>query len=239
MKKLFDATAVEYCKFELHKDVWGDAITIINARFKEPIPRVVFIKSVGKNNFNISQVGKTKRFKSLSIQDIYPFGSSFNINDTHIDIPVGSYLTYDENNVHGCYYKNKIIESNGYKLTGFSIGDDGLYFNDIKIFDNYTFSDFNDGFYNFSGQVHIHKDKDAKDEFSKIQEHIFEPKTILQKDKEGHFVFVGKGEITVEYLNDAQETTTHTFKEGSMIYPNNKEIKILSGKDFHAYEFYK
>ena len=58
MKKLFDATAVEYCKFELHKDVWGDAITIINARFKEPIPRVVFIKSVGKNNFNISQVDK-------------------------------------------------------------------------------------------------------------------------------------------------------------------------------------
>ena len=80
-----------------------------NLTYNNEYIRVVFIKSVGKNNFNISQVGKTKRFKSLSIQDIYPFGSSFNINDTHIDIPVGSYLTYDENNVHGCYYKNKII----------------------------------------------------------------------------------------------------------------------------------
>ena len=83
-------------------------------------------------------------------------------------------------------------------LDNFYALEDGNYLNDIKIFDNNTYSDYGDGFYNFSGMMMGETVKQAKLEFSHIQKHIYEPSTITPLEGvDGHFISVSYTHLTL------------------------------------------
>ena len=81
--------------------------------------------------------------------------------------------------------------------------------------------------------------KQAKLEFSHIQNHIYEPTTITPlKGVDGHFIFIGTGEVDISYLDEATKSyTIKTFEQGSMIYIT-KELQIVGGDNYNVYEFY-
>lgn len=239
MKKLLNPEVKDSCQMEVHEEIWGKDIDIISARFKDPIPRIVYIHKKARDKFNFDPLNSTGDINRVSIQDIYPHGAKFKIDDKDVELPVGSYLTYNDKFKHGLYYKNKVIEVDGLALDNFFALEDGNYLNDIKVFDNKTYSDYGDGFYNFSGMMMGETVKQAKLEFAHIQRHIYEPTTITPLEGVvGHFIFVGTGEVDISYLDEEKKSyTMKTFMQGSMIYIT-KEFQIVGGDNYNVYEFY-
>ena len=239
MKRLINPTQKDSCQMEIHEEIWGKDIEIISARFRNPIPRIVYIHKTAKEKFDFDPLNSTGDINRVSIQDIYPHGAKFKIDDKDVELPIGSYLTYNDKFKHGLYYKNAVIVVDGLALDNFFALEDGNYLNDIKVFDNKTYLDFGDGFYNFSGMMMQEDGKKAKLEFSHIQKHIYEPTTVAPiEGVEGHFIFVGTGDIDVSYLDEQTNSNViKTFEQDSMIYVT-KEFEIVGGDNYNVYEFY-
>jgi len=239
MKKLVNPQVKDTCQMEIHEQIWGKDIDIISARFGDPIPRIVYIHKTARDKFNFNAINDTGDINRVSVQDIYPHGCKFKIGDKDVELPIGSYFSYTDKFKHGLYYKNKVIEVDGLALDNFYVKKDGIYLNDINIFDNKTYFDYGNGFYNFSGMMMGETVKQAKLEFAHIQRHIYEPTSITPLEGfVGHFIFIGTGDVDISYLDEQTKSyTIKTFGQGSMIYIT-KELQIVGGSDYNVYEFY-